>query len=86
MLVRFMPEPRQKPTKGSRMLPAGARKSDRSLSMLPRIMPTRMGPMAATRDMKGMSARPPRPMAIMVSMGPSLMASRGMAAWSTVSP
>ena len=86
MLVRFMPEPKQKPTKGSRMLPAGARKSERSLSMLPRIIPTRMGPMAATRAMNGMSARPPAPIAIMVSMGPSLMASRGMAAWSTVSP
>ncbi|CAN4023023.1 DUF2007 domain-containing protein, partial [Dysosmobacter welbionis] len=71
MLVRFMPAPRQKPTKGSRMVPAGARKSDRSLSMLPRIIPTRMGPIAATRAMKGISARPPMPIAIMVSMGPS---------------
>ena len=43
-------------------------------------MPIRMGPMAATRVMRGMSARPPTPMANMVSRGPSLMASSGMAA------
>lgn len=86
MFVILIPEPRQNPTKGIKMLPAGSRNLCISLSKLPKIIPTKRGPIAATKAINGMFASPDAPSAQRVRNGPSFMVNNDMEAQSVSSP
>ena len=55
-------------------------------SKLPRMIPITRGTSAATRAIRGMSAIPAEPRAIMVKKGPSFRDTTAMAPWSASSP
>ncbi|MPM58527.1 hypothetical protein SDC9_105358 [bioreactor metagenome] len=85
-LVKLIPAPNVKPTKGIKISPAGAKKSLKLLSKFPRIIPTIIGITVAIKAFPGILASPDAPNAINVKNGPSFKASKAIAAQSVVSP